>query len=303
MTVGPFRPSKFPALLSQLHSPVGVVLSLAGKAMRRRDFIAGVAGSTAAWPLSAHAQAQTPQDGSEVQLNRTLRLQVDVVADRIDQFIEGIRKQVDAMAQPPWTAAGAFEQRNFAILQLLRGVPAILAIAQLDGAGKERSRVSRVRMDAAGVGSDFSKDPKFTEAVAKGVRYGPVYFRDGASEPYMTLSVAGPRPYSGVNVAEVNLKPVQDVVIAAKIGERGLAYVIDAENRVIAHPNTGLIQQDFSRLDHVRAARAAGSRLEGLQTAHDSNGREVIAICAPISRLGWLVFAELPVEEAKASSR
>ena len=271
--------------------------------MRRRDFIAGVAISTTAWPLGAYAQAQTPQDGSEVQLNRTLRLQVDVVADRIDQFIEGIRKQVDAMAQPPWTAAGAVEQRNFAILQLLRGVPAISAIAQLDGAGKERSRVSRLAMDAAGVGGDFSKDPKFTEAVAKGVRYGPVYFRDGASEPYMTLSVAGPRPYAGVNVAEVNLKPVQDVVSATKIGERGLAYVIDAENRVIAHPNTGLIQKDFSRLDHVRAARAAGSRLEGLQTAHDSNGREVIAICAPISRLGWLVFAELPVEEAKASSR
>jgi len=271
--------------------------------MRRRDFIAGVAGSTAAWLLGAHAQAQTPQDRSEAQLNRTLRLEVDVVADRIDQFIEGIKKQVDAMAQPPWTAAGAVEQRNFAILQLLRGVPAISAIAQLDGAGKERSRVSRIRMDAVGIGGDFSKDPKFTEAVAKGVHYGPVYFRGGASEPYMTLSVAGPRPYAGVNVAEVNLKPVQDVVSGTKIGEHGVAYVIDAENRVIAHPNTGLIQQDFSRFDHVRAARAAGSRLEGLQTAHDSNGREVLATYAPISRLGWLVFAELPVEEAKASSR
>ena len=273
--------------------------------MRRRDFIAGVAISTTAWPLGAYAQAQTPQDGSEVQLNRTLRLQVDVVADRIDQFIEGIRKQVDAMAQPPWTAAGALEQRRFASLQLLRGVPAILAIAQLDGAGEARTQESRTRMDmgALVVGSNFSKAPKFTEAVAKGVYYGPVYFRDGASEPYITLSVAGPRPYSGVNVAEVSLKPVQEIVSAVKISERGLAYVIDTETRVIAHPNTGLIQQDFSKLDHVRAARTAGSRLEGLQAARDSNGREVLATYAPISRLGWLVFAELPVEEAKASSR
>ena len=67
----------------------------------------------------------------------------------------------------------------------------------LSSTGKEQVRVSRRATDAFGVGTDFSKAPKFTEAVAKGVGYGPVYFRGDTSEPYMILSVAGPRPYAG----------------------------------------------------------------------------------------------------------
>jgi hypothetical protein len=77
-----------------------------------------------------------------------------------------------------------------------------------------------------------------------------------------------------VNVVEINLKPVQDIVSAIKIGG-GIAYAVDAANRVIAHPNTGFIQKDFSMLDQVRAAHAAD--VNKLQTARDSNGREVLA--------------------------
>jgi hypothetical protein len=54
--------------------------------------------------------------------------------------------------------------------------------------------------------ADMSREPKFTEAVAKKVYYGPVYFRR-ESEPYMTLSLAGTRRDAGVSVAEVNLIP------------------------------------------------------------------------------------------------
>ena len=47
-------------------------------------------------------------------------------------------------------------------------------------------------MDVVASGTDFSNDPKFMEAVARKVYYGPVYFRR-ESEPYMTLAIAGTR--------------------------------------------------------------------------------------------------------------
>src|SRR5262249_57149216 len=119
-------------------------------------------------------------------------------------------------------SASPLETRRFDAFRLLRQVPAITEIAQIDPSGKERLRVSRLDIDAFDSGIDFSKDPKFTEAVANKVYYGPVYFR-GGSEPYMTLSLAGSRKDSGVSIAEVNLKLIWDVVSQIKVGEHGRA--------------------------------------------------------------------------------
>jgi hypothetical protein len=109
-----------------------------------------------------------------------------------------------------------------------------------------------------------SHDPKFTEAIAKKVYYGPVYFRR-ESEPYMTLSVAGTRPEYGVSVAEVQLKLVWNVVSQMKVGERGQAYVIDAGGRLIAHPHASLVlsNTDMSKLAQIQTITRAPIRPQG----------------------------------------
>ena len=115
-------------------------------------------------------------------------------------------------------------------------------------------------MDVVGCGTDYSHDPRFVEAIAHKAYYGPVYFRR-ESEPYMTLAVAGTRRDAGVTVAEVNLKFIWDVVSQIKVGEHGEAYVVDAEGRLIAHPDISLVLRntDLSQLPQV-AARAPGER-------------------------------------------
>ncbi len=184
-------------------------------------------------------------------LTRIQREQAEAAAAKIGQFIKDIEGQIGWTTQLPWTAS-ALEQRRFDALRLLRQVPAITELAQLDASGKEQLRVSRLAMDAVGVGTDFSKDPKFTEAVAKKIYYGPVYFRR-ESEPYMTLAMAGARRDAGVSVAEVNLKFIWDVVSQIKVGKKGQAFVIDSRGRLIAHPDISLVLRntDLSRLDYV----------------------------------------------------
>src|SRR6202790_258167 len=158
-------------------------------------------------------------------------------------------------------------------------------------------------MGAVDSGLDSSKDAKVSEAVAHKVYYGPVYFRR-ESEPYMTLSLAGTRKDAGVSIAEVNLKLIWDVVSQIKVGERGQAYVVGPDGRLIAHPDISLVLRntDMSRFAQVQAARAGahGASAEQVQEADDVQGRRVLTAHAPVSPLNWLVFVELPVEEAYA---
>jgi signal transduction histidine kinase/CheY-like chemotaxis protein/HAMP domain-containing protein len=242
-------------------------------------------------------------------LIRIQREQAEAAAAKIGQFIKEIESQLGWTTQLPWSA-GSIEQRRFDALRLLRQVPAITELAQLDATGKERLRVSRLAMDVVASGADLSNDPKFAEAVARKVYYGPVYFRR-ESEPYMTLAIAGTRRDAGVSVAEVNLKLIWDVVSQIKVGERGHAYVIDAQGRLIAHPDISLVLRntDMSKLAQVRAARAgvasggadtSDNPPESVQEAENIEGRKVLTAYARVAPLGWLMFVELPAEEAYA---
>jgi signal transduction histidine kinase len=235
-------------------------------------------------------------------LIRIQREQAEAAAAKIGQFIKEIESQVGWTTQLPWSA-GTLEQRRFDGLRLLRQVPAITELAQLDASGREQLKVSRLAMDVVASQADLSKEPKFAEAVAKKVYYGPVYFRR-ESEPYMTLALAGTRRDAGVSVAEVNLKLIWDVVSQIKVGEHGQAYVVDAQGRLIAHPDISLVLRntDMTKLSQVKAARAAVSSgaTEQVQEATDIRGRQVLTAYAPVSPLGWLVFVELPADEAYA---
>ena len=235
-------------------------------------------------------------------LIRAQREQAQAAAAKIGQFIREIESQVGWTTQLPWSA-GAIDQRRFDASRLLRQVQAITEFTQLDPAGKEQLRVSRLAMDVVASQTDFSQKPVFIDAVANNVYYGPVYFRR-ESEPYMTLALVGARRDAGVSVAEINLKLIWDVVAAIKVGERGQAFVIDAQGRLIAHPDINLVLRytDLTRLGQVQAARAArsGAVSASIQVANDIVGREVLTAYAPIAPLGWLVFVELPTDEAYA---
>jgi two-component system, NtrC family, sensor kinase len=227
--------------------------------------------------------------------------QAVAAAAKIGQFVKEIESQLGWTTQLPWSA-GSIEQRRFDALRLLRQVPAITELAQVDASGKERLRVSRLAMDVIDSGIDLSNDPKFTEAVAHKVYYGPVYFRR-ESEPYMTLALAGTRKDAGVSIAEVNLKLIWDVVSQIKVGEHGRAYVVDARGQLIAHPDISLVLRntDMSKLVQVKAALAGEVMSDELQGALNIQGQKVLTASAPIPPLRWTMFVELPVEEAYAS--
>src|SRR3954468_8930626 len=74
-------------------------------------------------------------------LIRVQHEQAEAAAAKIGQFVKEIESQLGWTTQLPWSG-GSIEQRRFDALRLLRQVPAITELAQVDSTGKERLRVS-----------------------------------------------------------------------------------------------------------------------------------------------------------------
>jgi signal transduction histidine kinase len=235
-------------------------------------------------------------------------------AARIEQFVSQIEQQL-AFAALPQLGTEGLEQRRIEFLKLLRVVPAVTDIAQIDARGREQLAVSRLAMDVAGADKDRSQEPAFKNARPGQTWFGPVYFRK-ETEPYMSIAVRSGGESGPVTVAEVNLKFIWDVVTRIRIGQKGKAYVVDSTGHLVADPDIGLVlrKTNLSALEQVQAAFAPGADDSLAMLAKDLNGHSVLTAYAPIepareqatrggpaSTLGWKVFVEQPVAEVYAA--
>jgi two-component system, NtrC family, sensor kinase len=263
----------------------------------RRDFITFLGGAVTAFPITWLAARALQNDRIRALQVRALRLQAENAASMIEQFFKGIEAQLGWTVQVPWPA-NTVQQRRIDAWRLLRQVSAISELEQIDPSGLVQLRVPRNEPEEVGSGMDVSQHPKFRQPLLHTTYYGPVYFRHN-SEPYTTLALAGARD-AGVSVAEVNLTFMWDVVSMIKVGGHGLAYVVDAEGRLIAHPDISMVLRntDLSGLPQVQAARAAPT--QPVQVVKDINGRELLVAYAKVEPTGWLLFVEIPLDEASA---
>ena len=121
----------------------------------------------------------------------------------------------------------------------------------------------------------------------------------------MTLALAGTRRDAGVSVAEVNLKLIWDVVSGDQ-GRRARAGLCGRRpgpaDRAPRHqPGAAQHRHDAARRRCRRRARPAPARAASrCRRRTDVRGRQVLTAYAPVTPLGWLVFVELPIDEAYA---
>jgi len=221
-------------------------------------------------------------------------------ASRIEQYIRQIQQQL-AFAALPQLDASDVELRRIEFLKLLRQVPEVTDIAQVDRDGRERVYVSRLGMDQLNSQKDRSAEPAFANARKGQPWVGPVYFRK-ETEPYMTIGIRSGSDTGPVTIADVNLKFIWDVVSRIKIGDKGKAYVVDRSGYLVADPDIGLVlrKTNLSNLEHVRSTNDAHAPVESAMRSRDLAGQSVLVSMAPIESLDWRVFVEQPVAEVTA---
>jgi signal transduction histidine kinase len=200
------------------------------------------------------------------------------------------------------------EQRELDFVRVLRNVPAVVALRHVDLTGREQLRVSRLDPDGVGSGDDHSQKPEFLAARGGKTHWSAVYFKN-ESEPYVTLAVPAGKYAVEVTSAEVSLAPVVRIVSQIEAGPGGYAYVVDAENHLVAHPDHRMLRarRDLSALVQVKAARAedpgAAATERRALVAEGLGGGRMLAAHALIPGPGWMVFVERPAADAYAPLR
>ncbi len=200
------------------------------------------------------------------------------------------------------------EQRELDFVRVLRNVSAVVALRHVDLTGREQLRVSRLDPDVVGSGDDHSQKPEFLAARGGKTQWSAVYFKN-ESEPYVTLAVPAGKYAVEVTSAEVSLAPVVRIVSQIEAGPGGYAYVVDAENHLVAHPDHRMLRarRDLSALAQVKAARAedpgAAATERRALVAEGLGGGRMLAAHALIPGPGWMVFVERPAADAYAPLR
>ncbi|CAN7250997.1 ATP-binding protein [Bosea sp. LjRoot90] len=230
-------------------------------------------------------------------LVRVQQEQARAAAQRIGAFVADIMSDLE-LASENGTGNNSPEERHLDGLRLLRQVPAILDLRQIDQEGREQLFLSRFARDRAGSDMDWSADRGFQIALSQGRFYGEVEFRRG-SEPHMVLLRRSAFAPHRVVRATVNLVFIRDVVSRLKVGEAGRAYIATRSGRLIAHPDLRFVLRNTNLADLVSAHTAAGGSGAGLSMT-DVEGRRVLSVMAAVPDLDWNVVVDLPVREAFA---
>jgi class 3 adenylate cyclase/HAMP domain-containing protein len=250
-------------------------------------FVLAVNGLTETW-ISYRATKTTLIEG--------MTEKAEATGKRIDQSMNELERQVSRVTS---AYVHTVEQRRDAYAQLLGQVPAVAQLSQLDGQGKELLRLSRTQI-ALSTGIDLARDPRFTEAVARGVSYSPAYF--SGTRPLMSISMAHSGFNAGVTLAEIDLNFLSDMLGDAQVGKNNLAFIVDPRGQVLATSAKGPeVGKDVSTLPQV-AAMMAKERVPA-ESGADVDGHSMLTAAAVVPKLGWSVFFEQPTSTALAPIR
>lgn len=224
-------------------------------------------------------------------LTSAMAEKAEATARRIEQLMEETERQISWVTR---ASVNTLEQRRADYLLLLRQVPAVSQVFQLDGNGREQLRMNRSTV-SVGSGEDFSGVTGFTESIAKGLWYGDVFFRD--NQAYMTIAVAHSRRELGVTVAEISLRFLADFVTSGQAGRIGAAYVVGPKGHLLASsdPNQN-IGADYSKLPQVAAA--INPDQQSRKTGDNIAGHAVLTSSRAVKDLNWHVFYEQPLSQA-----
>jgi PAS domain S-box-containing protein len=144
----------------------------------------------------------------------------------------------------------------------------------------------------------------FNQAVKGRTGISKVYFPEDSAIPYVDLftPIIQQGEVIGVIKSQLHLEQMWDLIAQVELGNEGFAYIVDEEGRLLAHPESELVEQGENYASRPIVSALLADQISSLRDSDyfyiDHAATEVIANGVQISRLGWAILVEQPVSEA-----
>jgi NtrC-family two-component system sensor histidine kinase KinB len=191
--------------------------------------------------------------------------------------------------------------------KLLNLEPSFRQVVLFDLQQQEVLRISRASKTISGQLMEFDKKEIFPQ-LNKGETYiSSVYIDKVTNEPMVAIAVPIKNVFGdleGALVAEVNLKFMWELVGQLKVGNGGLAYVVDKKGNLIAFGDISRVLKE----ENLASLEKVSEFIKGVKTADKSLiaysrgilGTKVVSDYASLGTPDWAVVVELPIGEAYA---
>lgn len=244
---------------------------------------------------------------------------------------DSINSQQQLAAQEAANTVASFVQQKFSVLEttVKLGDPTDASLEEQkrtlqDLLGLDRAFRQSILFDSQG--QELAKMSRISQAAAEqllaridtdlfaqtrqGNRYiSSVYIDEATSEPLVIMAVPAVDilgDFQGTLLAEVNLKFMWDLVDRLKVGETGLAYVVDRQGNLLALGDISRVLrgENVSRLDTVgRFMRSPVSvDLVATSISRGINGTNIVGTYVSLGVPDWAVVTEVPFGEAYRSA-
>ncbi len=195
-----------------------------------------------------------------------------------------------AAPDPVWRAGSAAEQRR-SLAKLLKSVPSFQEVMLVDAIGQERINLNRNGTSSpktkrpAGLEESFIGTPFFSGGGLPTILLGEPLRLNGRS--------------SGALMAKMSFSELSSLMVQAHIGGHGMAFIVDQQGDLIAHPDEErvLAHANFADLPVVKEWRTRPNEPSALKEYPDERGVPAIAVACPIPLLHSAVVVQQPRAE------
>lgn len=223
---------------------------------------------------------------------------VEKLSYQIDSDMKTLDTQLRLMVVYQLSQKVPWEDKEKYLVQLIEENPElVVSVALVDAQGNELIRAFSRQFESSDSPVNHAQDPTFRAWASSGKESRKIRL----AQSHAFLDIYYPFQKGFALFLTHSLEPIQSAVAKEQVGGTGYAFLVDAQGRILAHPDSSQIGKTAEGMSIVPQALEAVSL--GSSEFRDPSGVFQVGAYAPIRSLGGAVMILQPKSEAYSSVR